>query len=130
MGASAVAPGLSGVHVHMSNSLNTPIEAIEHALPVRIRHYALRRDTGGAGEHNGGDGIRRDIELLTDAEVNLLTERRVRGPRGANGGADGDVGKNLVNGSEVPAKVTLRLAAGDVLSVRTPGGGGFGSVRA
>lgn len=131
MGASATSDGLSGVHVHMSNSLNTPIEAIEHALPIRIRHYSLRRGSGGDGKHRGGDGIRRDIELLTDAEVSLLSERRRAAPRGMAGGSDGAVGANvrIVAGEEsvLPSKTTFRAGAGDVLSIRSPGGGGFGA---
>jgi N-methylhydantoinase B len=128
MGASASAAGLSGVHVHMSNSLNTPIEAIEHALPVRVRHYSLRPGSGGAGAQHGGDGIRRDIELLAEAEVNLLTERRAHGPRGASGGEAGEPGMNLLNDTALPSKVTLRARSGDVLSIRTPGGGGYGAI--
>jgi N-methylhydantoinase B len=130
MGACAASDGLSGVHVHMSNSLNTPVEAIEHAIPIRIRHYALRRGSGGAGAQRGGDGIRRDIELLTDAEISLLTERRARGPAGAEGGAAGEPGANVLitkDGERVlPSKITFRAARGDVLSIRSPGGGGFG----
>jgi N-methylhydantoinase B len=130
MGAAAASHGLSGVHVHMSNSLNTPIEAIEHAIPIRVRHYALRRDSGGRGIHNGGDGIRRDLELLTDAEISLLTERRASGPRGAAGGASGAPGANIfVIGTDerrLPSKITFRARAGGVLSIRTPGGGGWG----
>jgi len=130
MGASPQADGLSGVHVHMSNSLNTPIEALEHAIPIRIRHYALRRGSGGAGAHRGGDGIRRDIELLTDAEVSILSERRLQGPRGLRGGSDGAPGENLhvVDGATrvLPSKVALRASAGDILSIRSPGGGGWG----
>jgi N-methylhydantoinase B len=132
MGASARSGGLSGVHVHMSNSLNTPIEAIEHAIPIRIRHYALRRDSGGSGKHAGGDGIRRDIELLADADISLLTERRASGPKGAAGGQDGAPGANLLieNGEEkqLPAKATFRARAGSVLSIRSPGGGGHGGL--
>jgi N-methylhydantoinase B len=130
MGASATTAGLSGVHVHMSNSLNTPIEAIEHAIPIRIRHYSLRRASGGTGKHHGGDGIRRDIELLADAEVSLLTERRLRAPSGAAGGEDGAAGANvhIVAGEErvLPSKTTFRAHAGDIISIRTPGGGGHG----
>jgi N-methylhydantoinase B len=131
MGASPAGAGLSGVHVHMSNSLNTPVEALEHAYPLRIVHYAIRRGTGGAGRHRGGDGLRRDIELLADADVSLLTERRARGPAGAAGGGAGAVGENGVTGPDgtertLPAKVTLRLPAGSTLSIRSPGGGGWG----
>jgi N-methylhydantoinase B len=130
MGASATADGLSGVHVHMSNSLNTPIEALEHALPIRISHYALRRGSGGTGIHTGGDGIRRDIELLADADVSLLSERRTLHPRGSAGGGDGATGENVLiargDETELPAKVTMRMEAGETLSVRSPGGGGHG----
>lgn len=131
MGASRAAPGLSGVHVHMSNSLNTPVEALEHAYPLRVRRYALRRGSGGHGRHPGGDGVRRDLELLTDADVSLLTERRRRAPAGLAGGGSGAPGENVLvrDGAEqqLPGKVTLRLRAGDVLSLRSPGGGGWGS---
>jgi N-methylhydantoinase B len=131
-GASPAGPGLSGVHVHMSNSLNTPIEALEHAYPLRIRRYSLRPRSGGRGRHRGGDGIRRDVELLADADVSLLTERRERGPHGAAGGADGAPGENLLlreDGSSrrLPGKVTFRARAGDVISLRSPGGGGWGT---
>ena len=131
MGASSRADGLSGVHTHMTNSLNTPIEALEHALPVRIRRYTLRRATGGHGVRYGGDGLRRDIELLTDAQISILSERRHHPPCGARGGTPGAVGENwLLRGTEwtkLPAKVEFRARAGDVLSIRTPGGGGWGS---
>jgi N-methylhydantoinase B len=132
MGAGASGPGLSGVHVHMSNSLNTPVEALEHAYPLRVREYGLRRGSGGAGVHRGGDGIRRDVELLVDSDVSLLTERRARGPRGRAGGEAGGAGENVLirAGAEtpLPSKATLRLRAGDVVSLRSPGGGGWGKV--
>jgi N-methylhydantoinase B len=131
MGATPSAAGLSGVHVHMSNSLNTPIEALEHAYPVRITHYNLRRDTGGTGAQRGGDGIRRDIELLTDMDVSLLSERRLIPPHGIHGGGDGAVGENVLvrGGAEIKlaSKATLRAGAGDTLSLRSPGGGGCGA---
>lgn len=130
MGAGPTGPGLSGVHVHMSNSLNTPIEALEHAYPFRVRRYELRRGTGGEGLHKGGDGLRRDLELLGDARVTLLTERRVEGPSGLQGGSDGAPGENRLirEGveSELPGKVTFDALAGDIVSVRSPGGGGWG----
>jgi N-methylhydantoinase B len=133
MGAGPQRAGLSGVHVHMSNSLNTPIEALEHAYPLRILRYQLRRETGGAGRHQGGDGLRRDVLLLTDADVSLLTERRQRGPAGAAGGLPGAPGENrLLHDDEervLPAKATFQAAAGDILSIRSPGGGGWGTVR-
>jgi N-methylhydantoinase B len=133
MGAGPKGPGLSGVHTHMSNTMNTPIEALEHAYPVRVLRYALRQDSGGTGRHRGGDGLRRDVQLLTAAEVTLLCERRLRGPAGARGGSSGAVGENVLirAGSEtsLPAKVTLRCEVGDVISLRTPGGGGWGEPR-
>ena len=131
MGASASGDGLSGVHVHMSNSLNTPIEALEHAYPLRVRRYGLRRDSGGAGAHRGGDGLRRDIELLCDATVSLLTERRVAGPAGSAGGSAGSPGENRLirDGEEqtLPAKATFAARRGDIISIRSPGGGGWGT---
>jgi N-methylhydantoinase B len=130
MGASPRGPGLSGVHVHMSNTLNTPIEALEHAYPLRITHYALRAGTGGAGRHRGGDGIRRDIELLVDMDVSVLSERRVIAPHGLHGGSDGACGENLLmragTANILPSKTTFRARAGDTLSLRSPGGGGCG----
>jgi N-methylhydantoinase B len=130
MGASPRGPGLSAVHVHMSNSLNTPVEALEHAYPVRIRRYTIRHGSGGAGHHHGGDGVRRDIELLAPAEISLLSERRTRPPRGLAGGSDGAPGENvLIRGgaeSPLPAKATFQVEAGDTISLRSPGGGGWG----
>jgi N-methylhydantoinase B len=130
MGGGADGPGLSGVHVHMSNSLNTPIEALEHAYPFRVREYSIRRGTGGRGRHPGGEGLRRDVELLSGGEVSLLTERRRRAPAGMAGGGEGALGRNVLirDGEEVelPGKVTLRVRPGDVLSIRSPGGGGWG----
>ncbi len=130
MGGGADGPGLSGVHVHMTNSLNTPVEALEHAYPFRVREYSIRRGTGGAGRHPGGDGLRRDIELGADGDVSLLTERRRTAPRGLNGGGDGALGRNTLirDGQEraLPSKATLSVRAGDILSIRSPGGGGWG----
>jgi N-methylhydantoinase B len=130
MGAGPAGPGLSGVHVHMTNSLNTPVEALEHAYPLRILRYGLRHGTGGAGLHGGGDGVRRDVELLAPATVSLLTERRSRSPQGLAGGEAGALGENvMLRGGEesvLPAKVTFAAEAGDVISIRSPGGGGWG----
>lgn len=130
MGAGPEASGLSGVHVHMSNSLNTPVEALEHAYPFRVTRYSIRRGSGGDGRHRGGDGLRRDIQLLGNARVTLLSERRVRPPAGARGGGDGAVGENVLirNGDEtvLAGKVTFDARAGDVVSIRSPGGGGWG----
>jgi len=131
MGAGPGHDGLSGVHVHMSNSLNTPIEALEHAYPLRVTRYEIRRGTGGGGRFRGGDGLRRDLMALGPARVTLLTERRDRGPSGARGGRDGARGENvLIRGGveeRLPSKATFSIEAGDVVSVRSPGGGGWGS---
>jgi N-methylhydantoinase B len=130
MGGGADGPGLSGVHVHMSNSLNTPVEALEHAYPFRVVEYSIRRGTGGDGRHPGGEGLRRDLQMGADGDVSLLTERRRIAPRGLDGGGDGDPGRNLLiragETRELPSKTTLRVFAGDVLSIRSPGGGGWG----
>jgi N-methylhydantoinase B len=130
LGAAPQGPGLSGVHSHMSNSFNTPIEALEHAYPFRVVHYGIRRGSGGEGTHQGGDGLRRDLKLLTPGRVTLLTERRLRGPRGARGGADGAPGENaLIRGDaeeKLPGKVTFDALEGDIISIRSPGGGGWG----
>lgn len=131
MGAGPDGDGLSGVHVHMSNSLNTPVEALEHAYPFRITRYEIRRGSGGAGLHRGGDGLRRDLQILTPARVALLCERRTRGPSGAHGGRDGAPGENVIirEGREerLGGKATFRVEAGEVVSIRSPGGGGWGS---
>ena len=130
MGAGPSGPGLSGVHVHMTNSLNTPIEALEHAYPFRVVHYAIRRGSGGSGLHHGGDGLRRDLMLLAPAQVTLLSERRVRGPAGCRDGGPGLPGENVLvrAGAEkrLPGKVTFDALPGDVVSIRSPGGGGWG----
>jgi len=125
-GASQDAHGPSGVHVGMSNTRNTPIEVLEMEHPLRVRTYALRRGSGGRGTWDGGDGVEREIEALAPVEATLLTDRRRHGPAGSAGGADGLAGANLLNGTELSSKITLRLAAGDVLRIETPGGGGWG----
>ena len=131
MGGSPAAPGVSGRHSHMTNTLNTPVEALEYAYPFLVERYEIRQGTGGAGWHPGGNGLRRDIRLLLPAEASLITDRRRQGPYGLNGGSPGAPGKNLVLRDgvtrEAPAKGSLDLALGDVLSIRTPGGGGWGS---
>jgi N-methylhydantoinase B/oxoprolinase/acetone carboxylase alpha subunit len=124
--------GLSGVHTHMSNTRNTPVEAIEHYLPVRVRQYALRKNSGGAGAFSGGDGLIREYEILTDTSVTLLTERRIGQPYGVQGGLPGASGKNTLirDGREevLPGKIEMRLRPGDRLRVETPGGGGYGKL--
>ncbi|HKZ27527.1 MAG TPA: hydantoinase B/oxoprolinase family protein [Rubrobacteraceae bacterium] len=125
-GASSKGPGPSGVHVGMSNTLNTPIEAFELEYPMRVERYELLYESGGAGEHRGGDGIARSVRVLEPASLSLLTDRRRYPPRGANGGEPGAVGENLLNEEELPPKVSRELEEGDVVTVRTPGGGGYG----
>lgn len=131
MGGRNGLPGISGVHTHMSNTRNTPVEAIEHYLPVRIRRYGLRTDSGGAGRYPGGDGIVREYEMLTHAEVTVLSERRRHPPYGARGGEPGARGRNILvrDGREesIGGKARLVLKAGDRLRIETPGGGGFGA---
>jgi len=126
-GAGEHGPGPSAVHVGMSNTQNTPIEVLELEYPLRLRRYALRVGSGGAGRHRGGDGVIREMEVLAPAEANLLTERRRRGAPGLGGGAAGAPGRNLVDGRVVGAKVALRLQPGQVLTIETPGGGGWGA---
>jgi N-methylhydantoinase B len=126
-GACPGADGPSGVHVTMSNTLATPLEALELGYPLRVERWALRLGSGGAGEHRGGDGVVRELRVLEDCHLSLLSERRRHAPSGAEGGADGAPGSNLVNGEPVPAKADLDLAAGDVVTIETPGGGGYGA---
>ncbi len=126
-GASPGADGPSGVHVAMSNTLNTPVEALETAYPLRVESYRLRRGSGGAGAHRGGDGVERRLVALADCEASVIAERRRRGPAGRLGGGDGAPGRTTLNGRELPSKWRGRLAPGDVLGIETPGGGGHGA---
>ncbi|MGH3146647.1 MAG: hydantoinase B/oxoprolinase family protein, partial [Rubrobacter sp.] len=125
-GAGADGPGPSGVHIGMSNTLNTPIEALELEYPMRIERYELRYDSGGAGDNRGGDGIVRSVRVLQPASLSLLTDRRRHPPRGMEGGEPGEVGRNLMNDEELPPKVSVEMEEGDVVTVETPGGGGYG----
>lgn len=131
MGACPWKDGPSGVHSHMTNTLNTPIEALEYAYPLRVLRYELRRGTGGAGKYYGGDGIRRDLLLLVEAQVSLLTERRVTHPYGLAGGSPGAPGRNLLisdlEEKKLPGKGSFFLKQGDIISIQTPGGGGYGA---
>jgi N-methylhydantoinase B len=131
MGARPTKPGVSGVHTHMTNSLNTPAEALEYAYPLRVRRYSIRPGGGGDGKQSGGDGIIREIEVLTDCEVTLLSDRHTRGPWGLAGGKPGSPGKACIirNGGaieEMPGKFSTRLRKGERIRIETPGGGGWG----
>jgi len=130
MGATAASDGESGVHSHMTNTLNTPIEALEYSYPFRVTEYAIRRNTGGSGRHKGGDGLIREIALLCDAEVTVLSDRRKIPPYGLFGGEPGDRGKNVVirDGKQMiqPGKFSMTLKQGDIVRIETPGGGGYG----
>ena len=125
-GGASRGPGPSAVHVGMSNTRNTPIEALEQSYPLRIDEYAIRRGSGGTGAHAGGDGVVRRYRVLERCSVTLVTERRRHAPQGAAGGGCGALGRNLLNGEPIPAKCRLDLMPGDVISVLTPGGGGWG----
>jgi len=130
MGASFRGNGRSATHTHMTNSWNTPVEAFEHEYPLRVRRYEVRRGSGGAGEHAGGDGIVREIEFLAAADVTILSDRRDRGPYGLSGGSAGSPGRNtLIRASgemPLPAKVRFAVEPGEVLRIESPGGGGWG----
>lgn len=129
-GACPDADGPSAVHVAMSNTLNTPIEALELSYPFRIERYELRLGSGGEGRFRGGDGAVRELRVLEQCRMSLLTERRRLAPKGARGGSDGLPGRNLLNGEELPSFVTTDLEAGDVVRLETPGGGGWGTPQA
>jgi N-methylhydantoinase B len=130
MGARPLADGVSGVHTHMTNSLNTPVEALEYAYPFRVREYSYRRGSGGAGKFRGGDGLVREIELLADAQVTLLSDRRKFRPYGLAGGESGAGGGATYISrdakQEIPSKSSLQAKTGDVIRIETPGGGGWG----
>lgn len=127
MGASRNRAGLSAVQSHMTNTLNTPIESLESHYPLRVREYSIRRRSGGKGHRQGGDGLVREFEFLGETEVTLLTERRLRGPWGLEGGESGLPGKQTLDGEILAGKVSFRASPGQILRVETPGGGGFGS---
>src|ERR1700750_2415070 len=122
-GACSEADGPSAIHVAMSNTLNTPTEALETEFPLRVRELSLRHGSGGEGVHRGGEGIVRELEALAPMRFSLITERRRHPPRG-KGGEDGALGVNLLNGSPLPGKVAGELHPGDRLRIETPGGGG------
>jgi len=130
MGAARDGDGESAVHSHMTNTLNTPVEALEYAYPFMVNAYAVRRNSGGSGVHRGGDGIVREMRLLSDAEVTVLSERRKNAPYGLFGGGRGERGKNIVirggRREKKPGKFSVSLKKGDILRIETPGGGGYG----
>jgi N-methylhydantoinase B len=126
-GACADADGPSGVHVAMSNTLNTPVEALELEFPVRMIEYARRRGSGGAGRHRGGDGVIRELQALAPLRYSLITERRRHAPPGADGGQDGQPGRNLLDDDELEPKSIGDLREGQRLRIETPGGGGYGA---
>ncbi len=132
MGASARGPGRGAVHTHMTNSWNTPVEALEHQYPIRVNAYRIRKKSGGHGAHPGGDGIVREFEFLVSAQVTILSDRRQHRPYGLSGGGPGSPGRNTLlrrgRAIRVPAKTTLEIRPGDVLRIETPGGGGYGRV--
>jgi N-methylhydantoinase B len=121
------ADGPSAVHVAMSNTLSTPTEALELAYPIRLERNALRLGSGGAGRHSGGDGVVRELRVLEQCRLSIVSERRRHAPQGRKGGGPGAPGRNLLNGEELPAKVTRDVRPGDVVRIETPGGGGYGS---
>ncbi|HEV8368079.1 MAG TPA: hydantoinase B/oxoprolinase family protein [Pyrinomonadaceae bacterium] len=129
-GARPSLDGMSGVHTHMTNSLNTPAEALEYAYPLRVREYRLRSGSGGSGKYRGGDGVVREIETIVPARMSLLAERRKRGPYGLQGGEAGKTGTNEIirrgRSQKIPAKGSHQLEAGDRIRIKTPGGGGWG----
>ncbi|MGZ8795103.1 MAG: hydantoinase B/oxoprolinase family protein, partial [Gaiellaceae bacterium] len=125
-GACPNADGPSGVHVAMSNTLSTPVEALELQYPLRVECYALRLGSGGTGRHRGGDGVVRELRVLEDCRLSIISERRSHAPQGERGGEAGTPGRNSLNGEPLPAKVTRDLTAGDVVTIETPGGGGHG----
>jgi N-methylhydantoinase B len=130
MGARPTLDGMSAVHTHMTNSLNTPSEALEYAYPLRIREYRIRKGSGGGGQYAGGDGIVREIETIVPAQMSLLSDRRKHAPYGLRGGADGTVGEaSIISGGKkrkLKSKGSWELKAGDRVRIETPGGGGFG----
>ena len=130
-GASPAAKGESAVHTHMTNTLNTPVEAIEQSYPLRVRSYRIRRNSGGKGRRRGGDGLIREIEILTDCHVSILSERRIKAPYGLAGGSPGRPGRNILikpDGRKVnlPGKASFSAPAGSIIRIETPGAGGYG----
>lgn len=128
MGGGPQHAGISGVQTHMTNTLNTPIEVLEMRFPIRILKYCIRKGSGGAGKQRGGDGLIREFKFLQSGQATLLTDRRQHAPWGLKQGEPGKTGVNLLNDKWLPGKVSLELQAGDILTIKTPGGGGFGAI--
>jgi N-methylhydantoinase B len=131
MGARPVAGGMSATHTHMTNSLNTPAEALEYAYPLRVREYRIRKGSGGKGKHKGGDGTIREIETLATARMALLSDRRKRAPYGLQGGKDGERGRAFIirrdgTREQLTSKDSCQLEPGDRVRIETPSGGGWG----
>jgi len=126
MGASSISDGLDAVQTHMTNTLNTPIESLEMKYPLRITRYQLRQGSSGSGKHRGGEGLVREYEFLAPAQVTVLSERRRHQPWGLEAGKDAKSGANTLNGKVFSSKQSLHVQAGDVISIKTPGGGGYG----
>jgi N-methylhydantoinase B len=126
MGASSEGHGRSARQSHMTNTLNTPVEVLELNYPLRVTRYAIRKHSGGAGKYTGGNGVIRQYQFLQDAQVSLLTERRLNAPWGLHGGDSGQCGRNELDGRELPGKLQLSVSAGQTLTIKTPGGGGYG----
>jgi N-methylhydantoinase B len=130
MGARPTLDGISAIHTHMTNSLNTPAEALEYAYPLRVREYRIRKGSGGKGKHRGGDGAIREIETLVPARMALLSDRRKRAPYGLNGGESGEPGRSEIihdnRALRIASKGSWQLEAGDRVRIESPGGGGFG----
>jgi N-methylhydantoinase B len=133
MGARPDADGISAIHTHMTNSLNTPAEALEYAYPLRVREYRIRKGSGGKGKQHGGDGVIREIETLAPARMSLLADRRKRGPYGLAGGNSGKPGTAAIirdgRKRKIGSKGSWELEAGDRVRIESPGGGGFGEPR-
>ncbi len=121
-------PGLTASHSHMTNTLNTPVESLEMHYPMRVRRYEIREGSGGKGQHPGGDGLVREYEFLRPVELSLQTERRTHVPWGLLGGEPGTGGENWLNNQELPGKTEVSVKEGDILIIKTPGGGGWGIV--
>jgi N-methylhydantoinase B len=126
MGGGPENDGLSAIQTHMTNTLNTPIEVLESHYPLRIRRYEIRDNSGGMGEHHGGDGLVREFEFLAPTSVTLLTERRYHAPWGLQGGGEGQPGRNWYKDKLLPPKISVQVKAGDRITVETPGGGAWG----